>query len=236
MTDKDPIELLADRSLFQIWWRLNVTGREGVKDSKAIALLLVVAVTLNFAYLICYAETDALPEQIRYMALHGLKLATGVLSFLLAGFVFLLSASNADLLYAMYKHEHEGTRLDYLRYNTFSLLALFSEFFAASLLFGIIVVFGQPLGLLPNLLGLVPDSFRDIVLRAGYFVLSTTFLWLIFRLKSYITTIYHFAMTGLVYKFDEMRDAEQREAHVEPQNLSTGTTCPQQSDNKDSGK
>jgi hypothetical protein len=118
--------------------------------------------------------------------------------------MFLLSASNADMLSAMFSVKHKETGLDYLRYNSFSLLALFAEFVFGAFLFSLVVVFGQPKGMLPWLVNLMPHDLYIWAIRIAFFVSSMLFILFVLRLKSFVTSIYHFAMTGLVFKFDAM--------------------------------
>ena len=211
---EDPKHLLLDRSLLKMWWRLNVTGRNGVRNSRlifwAIALLAVID-----AFYLFWTEVSVLPEQIRTIALNGQRSLTSVLSFLLAGFMFLISMTNAELLRQMFKHREPGTQLDYLRYNTYSLLSLFAEFIFGVLFFSAIIVFGQSGGGFGKFLSLLPASVHDGILQVAFLITSILFLFFMFRLKTFVTTVYQFAMTGLVFKFDELDALEHEESEVD---------------------
>lgn len=211
---EDPESLLKDISLSKIWYRLNVKGRKGVRNSIWSATFVVLSGLASSAY--AY-ECDAvgIPEQIRFISLHGLKLTTGVLSFLLAGFVFFLSTSHTDLLHSMFRMEEDQTGLDYLRYNTFSLMALFAEFVVGALIFALVVVFGQINGVMPYFLDFFHDSVREAVLRIGFVVTSCVFILLVLRLRTFIINYYHFSMTALVVAFDKIAEEEEKAAEEE---------------------
>ena len=206
--DEDVSSLMKDRSLSQIWWKLNVGGKKGVKESKLFKhVFLAIAITnLVFLY---FADPDSLPTQVRFISEQGFRLTSGTLSFLLAGFVFLLNSSNSDLLLTMFRRKHEGTSLDYLRYNTFTLLSLFAEYVVATMVFAVIIVFGQAGGLFSVLRAAVSESLGDFASKACFFSVSMLFVFIVVRLKSFITNVYHFAITGLVLKFASLEnDAE----------------------------
>lgn len=206
--DEDIGTLMKDRSLARIWLDLNVFGRKGVRDSKLLTIVLGAVAIANVGYLY-FADADRLPEQIRFICLHGFKLTAGTLSFLLAGFVFLLNSSNADLLLTMFRRRHKTTQLDFLRYNTFSLLSLFAEYVFATIVFSGFLIFGQSHGLFSLVRQFVGSPIGDWVVKICFFIVSMLFLLIVIRLKSFITNVYHFAMTGLVLKFAEMETANE---------------------------
>jgi hypothetical protein len=206
--DEDVSSLMKDRSLSQIWWNLNVVGRKGVKESKQLTYVFIAIAITNSVFL-WFADPDSLPRQVRFISEQGFRLTSGTLSFLLAGFVFLLNSSNSDLLLKMFRRQHEGTTLDYLRYNTFTLLALFAEYVVATLIFAVILVYGQAGGLFSVLRASVYEPIGDFASKACFFSISMLFILIVVRLKSYITNVYHFAITGLVLKFAILENEEE---------------------------
>jgi hypothetical protein len=205
--DEDIASLMKDRSLSQIWWKLNFVGRKGVKDSRLLTSVIVAVAIANSVFL-WFADPDSLPRQVRFISEQGFRLTSGTLSFLLAGFVFLLNSSNSDLLLKMFRRRHAETKLDYLRYNTFTLLALFAEYVVATLIFALILVYGQAGGLFSILRASVSETLGDAGSKACYFAVSMLFILIVVRLKSFITNVYHFAITGLVLKFDSLESEE----------------------------
>ncbi len=113
----------------------------------------------------------------------------------------MLNSSNADLLLTMFRRKHQDSQLDYLRYNTFT---LFAEYVFATFVFAIVVVFGQTGGLFSVLRNSLPVFIGDFGSKAWFFIVSMLFFLIVVRLKSFITNVYHFAVTGLVLKFAKL--------------------------------
>lgn len=208
---EDHIDLLDDRSLFRIWKRLNWTGRRGIKESKAGWWFLCCGSICGIAQAFIVDESW-ISAQVAFISLHGLKLSTGILSFLLSGFVFSLSAANATLLYQLVKVRDEETKLDFLRVETFTILAQFAEFVGATFVFAFFVLFGQPGGLLGTIANYVPDSVELGLKRVALLILNCIVLLLVVRLKSFVTNFYHFAMAALVIRFDDIEEQQIIEA------------------------
>ena len=206
---EDPKTLLQDRSLLRTWWELNVDGRRGIKNSRIVCFILASLAIANVTYLY-FAPAKILPDQLRLIASDGFRLTTGTMSFLLAGFIFLLSSSNADLLRIMFHQRHKPSKLDYLRYNAFSLLSLFAEFVFAAIVFACLIAFGQKNGMISMALAQLPIALHDVAIKCGFFFVSMLFILIVLRLKSFVSNVYHFAMTGLAFKIDDM-DRKERE-------------------------
>ena len=194
--------------------------------------LIIGFVAFVFCFSLSLAAGSATEIVDQLVGLAGLAFNTsiGLLGFLLAGFSFFATVGDRSLFFRMAENPHKGSGLSFLKYNFFSFMRVFVEYFVFCLAALTITLALDPKSGCRKLL---IEHFGDIKVQeialdklAANAVLSSmvaAFVYLLMQLKSFIYNIYHIVMTSIYWELlqsyegtDVFRPSEDTAAEESP--------------------
>lgn len=215
----DPKELTSEKSLWDVY-RLSLK----LKPSKAhvnILLLTTVLVAINALYL--EHDIQLMLATVRKWAEFGFNFSITTLGFLIAGFTIFATLSKPDMMLAMMDFEDSETGMKTLKYNFVAFMKVFIAYIAIAMLFLSIIIFGQPGGLMGNIVALLPKSkcITEVLVKLSYIYVSISFVYLLLILQNFIFNIYAIVMNVLRWEHHcetEKFEEEQRLKQVKEKN------------------
>jgi len=194
MNPVDPLELLKEKSLFDVY---RLGGRiprkplyKFVEATTAVALLFW-AVTSG-------KDATHLAPIVREWGDLGFGFATAILGFLLAGFAIFTAIMRMDVALLMASETHEKSGLSYLKYNFVAFVQVFAEYLAFVAVYVFLKLFCMPGGLLSMSLRGLPrysDEIRMAAALAGIVLIGWFLVHLVVRLQAFVFNVYHVVMT-----------------------------------------
>lgn len=191
----DPAELTSEKSL----WNVFVLSRR-ILPSKVQTLLNTLAAALLTVNAFVLQPTAApLLTDARTWASNGFNFTITTLGFLIAGFTIFMTVAKPGMMLAMMDHVDKETGLPTLKKNLFAFMRVFIAYLACAGIFLCVLLFCQPGGVVPSLVKLLPapDCVRDVLIKIGYVILGSSFVYLLLMLKSFIFNVYAIVMNIL---------------------------------------
>lgn len=188
--------LLEEKSLFQVWrksWRIGQRKINWVVTF--LTMLLVIIGTFP------PVEYQVVTTQIRAVADLGLTFSITILGFLIAGFTIFATLSRVEMFIDMAKRIEPTTQLDFLKYNFFAFIGVFTEYLAFTFLCLMVKLLcfpGGPATLFLNCIN-PPLDFRHRLAQAALVILSGFLVYVLMQLKSFLFNIYHVVMTSIAW-------------------------------------
>jgi len=206
-------ELLAEKSLWDIWIKLRRSIQES-RFNKGFILMWAVFVGVHVGF--STLHRSELLTQSRQLIESGLSFGASILGFLIAGFTIFATMNRPEMLLAMASMPHKKSGLTWLKYAYFSLVEVFITylvFVVAFFMARILIIQGGGMSALLNLTG-ISDVSKDWLARILFWLLASTWMWTLLKLKSFVFNIYNVVVTGIAW------DAAQREV---PEHGASGT-------------
>ena len=196
MSDIKGSDLFDEKGLGQIF--LVTARRFPYSAFNSISTLVVALLLLLHACAFDLPHKTFLPS-IRSMADIGVSYGSAILGFLIAGFTIFATLTKPRLLVHMYLRTHKRTKLNYLKYNFFAFVEVFTIYLlliGASIL---VVVLGGTGGsasaLITKAFSVHSIIIKDLIVRITYVGLGTLLYYALVALKSFIYNIYHIVIT-----------------------------------------
>lgn len=205
--------LLKEKSLWAIY-----RSSRAIKFSRRNLWAGLVAALLAFLWSLNAKSAGAVTDQFHELASLAFNTTIGLLGFLLAGFSFFATVYDKKMFCRMAEITHEESGLSYLKYNFFSFMRMFCEYFVfalVSLLF--CEVFAKESGARLWLSGVadlvrwpeaitVTVSPKQIAASLLYGLFFGTAAYLLMQLQSFIFNIYHVSMSSIRWALEEEYD------------------------------
>lgn len=203
----DQNELTKEKGL----WDIYRSSRK-IKSSK-VQIVFIILIMILLAINAFYLEDDigVILKDTRSWASTGFSFSITTLGFLIAGFTIFATLSRPEMMLAMMEHTNKETGLPTLKYNFFTFMNIFICYIALSLLYLLIMILGQSGGFLPNIINLSPRDLhiKECVIKVGYIIVGSGFVYLLFLLKTFIFNIYAVVMNFLRWEYNERIDLEE---------------------------
>jgi hypothetical protein len=197
MTDIEPDNITAEKSLWAVWKMAHRVRRN--RFNRICAILVICVMGLY----VCVSKQT--PREIADMdvglANVGLGFAATILGFLVAGFTIFATLARPSLLAAMAQHTEDHSGLSYLKYNFSVFFETFGWYLGFAGLCIAVLILGAAGGVATQLIGLLPNQlqlvFDRILPRLCAFLIGVLFVVVCLELKSFIFNIYHVVMTSI---------------------------------------
>jgi hypothetical protein len=194
-------DLTSEKSLWDVYKlsrRILPSRFQFFIIASMILLLGVNAFVLSDDYLIILKD-------VRGWAELGFNFSITTLGFLIAGFTIFATLSKPKMMLAMMDHTNKETGLPTLKYNFFTFMKVFISYIAFSLIYLLVVLLGQPDGLLSNLVTFLPNTqcIKVIMIKVAYIIIGSSFVYLLLLLKSFIFNIYAIVMNFLRWEYHQ---------------------------------
>ncbi len=114
------------------------------------------------------------------------------------------------MMLAMMDHINEDTGLPTLKYNFFAFMKVFIAYLVISVLYLVVVLFGQSGGMVGNIIDVLPnsDQIRTVVIKAVYPIVGGSFVYLLMLLKSFIFNVFAIVMNFLRWEYMESQEGD----------------------------
>jgi len=198
----DPASLTRETSLTEIYRGL----RSEVKEQPfnlIIGGVWAATVALNVSF--STATPSSIAQSARALAETGIGFAASILGFLLAGFTIFATMSKTDLLVGLATHSEKKGRSSYLKLGYFSLIEVFIDY-----VFFVVICLALRLLCIPHsgfahLINLVDHALgaKSFLCKVALWFVSSGFLWIVLKLKSFIFNIYHLVMTSVRWEVEK---------------------------------
>lgn len=198
----DPAELTSEKSL----WHVFVLSRRIRPSWVQISLNAAAALFLTINAFVLQQSTAPLLADTRVWASNGFNFTITTLGFLIAGFTIFMTVAKPDMMLAMMDHFDKETGLPTLKKNLFAFMRVFIAYLVCAGMFLCVLLFCQPGGVVPSMVKLMPasDCVRDVLIRIGYVLQGTSFVYLLLMLKSFIFNVYAIVMNILRWEHSKV--------------------------------
>lgn len=206
-------DLLKEKDL----WAIYRCSRQ-IPFSKRNLWVGLFAAAVAFAWSLNAKSPGDVVDQLQALATLAFNTSIGLLGFLLAGFSFFATVFDKKMFCRMAEYTHAESGLSYLKYNFFSFMRMFCEYFVlamVSLLFS--EVFAKDSGARSWLSAIIEPlhwpqnaaiSFtpKHAAASALYGVFLGSTAYLLMQLNSFIFNIYHVSMSSVRWTLEEEYD------------------------------
>lgn len=191
----DPTELTSEKSL----WNVYVLSRRIRASWVQVALNTLAVAFLAINSFLLQPTTAPLLTDARSWANSGFNFTITTLGFLIAGFTIFMTVAKPDMMLAMMDHLDKETGLPTLKKNLFAFMRVFIAYLVCAGIYLFVILFCQSGGVASSLVKLLPASscVRDVLIKVGYVVLGSSFVYLLLMLKSFIFNVYAIVMNIL---------------------------------------
>lgn len=197
----DANELTSEKSM----WDIYILSKK-IKPSKThILFVIFTALFLIVNAFVFSNNIQFLLRDVRNWSSIGFNFSISTLGFLISGFTIFATLSKPTMLLSMMDHINKPTGLPTLKYNFFAFMKVFIAYITLSGIYLSVMLFGQPHGLIANLIELLPCNVdaKLFTVRVAYVALGTSFIYLILLLKSFIFNIYTIVMNFLRWEYNQ---------------------------------
>lgn len=189
-----PNELTKERSLFDIY-KLTRKIRVNSFDfylTGSIALLLYI----NASWL---SSSPELISSIRQWSPLVFGFTTTTLGFLITGFTIFATINKPDLFLSLMEIKHPLYKISFLKYVYGVFMRVFIYFVTWSIIFLIIIMFGQENGLITKLARalMIPHSIKVAGVQIIYVFTGSGAIYLVLSIKTFLFNIYTMLMQSL---------------------------------------
>ncbi len=138
-------------------------------------------------------------SDIRNWSLIGFNFAVTTLGFLIAGFTIFATLSKPDMFLTMMAIPHEQTNMPTLKYNFMAFMKVFISFIAFTLIYLIIILFGQENGIASKIFKILPYSneITKCTIQVTYWLIGISLIYLVLVVKTFIFNIYAIIMNSI---------------------------------------
>ncbi|VGE62991.1 Uncharacterised protein [Klebsiella quasipneumoniae] len=196
----DPNELVKETSLFDVY-RLTREIKINTFDFY-FTLVLSLALTFNAFWLSSSVE---LISSVRQWAPLIFGFTTTTLGFLITGFTIFATINKPELFLALMEVKHPKYNLSYLKYVYGVFMRVFIHFITWSIIYLIILMFGQENGLITKILKalMIPHCEKIIGVKIVYIIVGSSAVFLVLTLKTFLFNIYTMLMQSLRWEMQK---------------------------------
>lgn len=194
-------ELTSEKSL----WDVYKLSRKILPSKFQVIVLLVTMVALGVNALVLVNDDSILLSDVRKWSEFGFNFSITTLGFLIAGFTIFATLSKPKMMLAMMDYTNKETGLPTLKYNFFTFMKVFIAYIVVSIIYLVVMIFGQEDGFLSNIVALLPNESctKSILIKTAYILVGSSFVHLLLLLKSFIFNIYTIVMNFLRWEYFE---------------------------------
>jgi hypothetical protein len=207
MYNFDKKELTKEKSLWQVF-KLS-TYISGNYFQQLFILFVFICLYVN-AYIF---ENDILIllKTVREWATIGFNFSITTLGFLITGFAIFVTVSKPTMMLTMMGHYDKKHKMPTLKYVLITFMKVFIGFLVLSFIYILIIIFGKENGFISNFFTYfkLNDCIKFIIIKSTYVLVGTSFIYLLFLLKSFIFNIYSTVMMLLRWECVEI-DQQQK--------------------------
>lgn len=190
-----PSDLTSEKSL----WDVFKLARK-IKTSKftLIAVILVASMLALNAFIL-EDDIKVVLNDLRLWSGTGFSFSISTLGFLIAGFTIFATLSKPEMMLNMMDHNHKETGLPILKYTFFTFMRVFIAYIIFAAVFLFVLLFAQDGGFLDNAIAKLPYDYeiKEFLIKIGYVLVGTGFVYLLLLLKTFIFNIYSIVMNML---------------------------------------
>lgn len=200
----DPDGLTSEKSL----WSVFVLSRRIQPSWVQISLNATAASLLTINSFVLQPSAAALLADARAWASNGFNFTITTLGFLIAGFTIFMTVAKPEMMLAMMDHVDKETGLPTLKKNLFAFMRVFIAYLVCAGIFLCVILFCQPSGIVPSVVTLMPASeyLRDLLIKGGYVLVGSSFVYLLLMLKSFIFNVYAIVMNILRWEYSKTQN------------------------------
>ncbi|CAI0926102.1 hypothetical protein [Serratia marcescens] len=158
--------------------------------------------------------------ELRSWASLGFNFTIATLGSLIAGFTIFATLSKPEMMIAMMGHINKKTNMPTLKYNFMAFMKVFISFIFFTFIYLMIMMFGQPNGLISSFVKLFPhaDLIKRIIVIYAYVVTGCSLIYLLLTLKTFIFNIYAIVMNSIrwEYEISKKKDATEKTSPTTP--------------------
>ncbi len=195
MYNFDKKELTKEKKLFDVF-KLSLNIEASIFQKSFISIIFFI-LYLNA----CFLEDDlgVLLKTVRDWSNIGFSFSITTLGFLITGFAIFTTVSKPDMMLAMMGHYKKKYKMSTLKYILITFMKVFIGFLVVSFLYIFVIILGKENGFISNLFSYyeVNEIYKCIVIKIAYILIGTSFIYLLFLLKSFIFNIYATVMMFL---------------------------------------
>ena len=199
-----PSELTKESSLWDVYILTRVISINTFDFWFTIFISLLLFV--NSVYL---SSSMELIQSIRQWVPFVFGFTTTTLGFLITGFTIFATINKPDLFLALMNIKHPTYDMSFLKYIYGVFMRVFIQFIFWSIVYLIIIMFGQDKGLITKVAKaiMLPHEVKVFVVQISYIAVGASSIFLVLSIKTFLFNIYTMLMQSLRW---EMNNIEQQ--------------------------
>ena len=166
---------------------------------------LIVLMTILLLAANCYFTSSFLIlDQTRQLVSTTFSFAITILGFLITGYTIFVILAKPDMLLAMMTIEYKDTGMPTLKYYNVVFMKVFINYLLICFFYAFVLLFGQSHGLLSNIVRLISlgECGKSFIIKSGYLLTGSSFVYLLLLLKTFIFNIYATTMIFLRWEYE----------------------------------
>jgi hypothetical protein len=193
--------LTSEKSL----WDVYKLSRRILPSKFQVIFVLVIMAALSVNAYVFTESDNFLLSDVRKWAEMGFNFSITTLGFLIAGFTIFATLSKPKMMLAMMDYIDPATNLPTLKYNFFAFMKVFIAYIVVSIIYLLVILFGQPEGFVTNLVEVLPnhECIRSSLIKVSYVIVGGSFVYLLLLLKTFVFNIYTIVMNSLRWEYYE---------------------------------
>ncbi|MDD8148478.1 hypothetical protein LAW03_07530 [Escherichia coli] len=195
----NPEDLTKERSLYDVY---KLTKKIKVNSFDFyFTLLLVILLSINA---FCLSSSPELISSIRQWTPLVFGFTTTTLGFLITGFTIFATINKPELFLSLMEYKHPLYGISYLKYVYGVFMRVFIYFIFWSVIYLLILLFGQENGLATKLLRALMFSHctKVVGVQILYIFVGSSAVFLVLTLKTFLFNIYAMLMQSLRWEVE----------------------------------
>lgn len=195
----NPEDLTKERSLQDVY---KLTKKIKVNSFDFyFTLLLVILLSINA---ICLSSSPELISSIRQWTPLVFGFTTTTLGFLITGFTIFATINKPELFLSLMEYKHPLYGISYLKYVYGVFMRVFIYFIFWSVIYLLVLLFGQENGLATKLLRALMFSHctKVVGVQILYILVGSSAVFLVLTLKTFLFNIYAMLMQSLRWEVE----------------------------------
>ncbi|END6396878.1 hypothetical protein ABMO71_003493 [Escherichia coli] len=195
----NPEDLTKERSLHDVY---KLTKKIKVNSFDFyFTLLLVILLSINA---FCLSSSPELISSIRQWTPLVFEFTTTTLGFLITGFTIFATINKPELFLSLMEYKHPLYGISYLKYVYGVFMRVFIYFIFWSVIYLLVLLFGQENGLATKLLRALMFSHctKVVGVQILYILVGSSAVFLVLTLKTFLFNIYAMLMQSLRWEVE----------------------------------
>ena len=195
----NPEDLTKERSLHDVY---NLSKKIKVNSFDFyFTLLLVILLSINA---FCLSSSPELISSIRQWTPLVFGFTTTTLGFLITGFTIFATINKPELFLSLMEYKHPLYGISYLKYVYGVFMRVFIYFIFWSVIYLLVLLFGQENGLATKLLRALMFSHctKVVGVQILYILVGSSAVFLVLTLKTFLFNIYAMLMQSLRWEVE----------------------------------